>query len=250
MPEYKVLPAGDTALVVEFGEHIDRQLSTWVLALARRLNETRLNGIVETVPTYRSLIVHYDPLAVSASALTARIVELMRGLQLTEGVERHWLLPACYDPEIAPDLADVAARTSHSPAQVVELHSGTTYHVYMIGFLPGMAYLGDVPAELGLPRRTSPRLKVPAGSLAIATTMTCVYPLDTPAGWHLIGRSPVPFWERRPAIRTLLTPGDKVTFRPVSLREYEELSVKAALGTLHVEPIEEITKKENVGVAA
>ena len=90
MPEYKVLPAGDTALVVEFGEQIDRQLSTWVLALARRLNEARLNGIVETVPTYRSLIVHYDPLAVSAAVLTARIVELMRGLQLTEGVERHW----------------------------------------------------------------------------------------------------------------------------------------------------------------
>jgi KipI family sensor histidine kinase inhibitor len=250
MPEYRVLPAGDTALVVEFGDHIDRQLSTWVLALARRLNETRINGIVETVPTYRSLIVHYDPLALSASSLTARIVELMRGLRLAEGVERHWQLPACYDSEIAPDLRDVAERTGHTPEQVVDLHSSTSYHVYMIGFLPGMAYLGDVAAELGLPRRTSPRLKVPAGSLAIATTMTCVYPLDTPAGWHLIGRSPVPFWERHPVIRTLLSPGDKVTFKPVSLREYDELSVKAALGTLHVEPIEEIVKHENVGVAA
>src|SRR5271163_927602 len=129
MPEYRVLPAGDTALVVEFGEQIDRHLSTWVLALARRLNESRINGIVETVPTYRSLIVHYDPLALSASSLTARIVDLMRGLQLTEGVERHWLLPACYDHEIAPDLHDVAERTDHSPSQVVELHAGTTFHV-------------------------------------------------------------------------------------------------------------------------
>jgi inhibitor of KinA len=239
MPEYKMLPAGDTALVVEFGDHIERRLSSWVLALARRLTEARINGVVETVPTYRSLIVHFDPLVVSTAALMTRVVDLMRGLQLKQSIGRHWYLPACYDPAIAPDLDDVAGRTGLSPTQVVELHSSTTYHVYMLGFLPGMAYLGDVPAELGLPRRTTPRLHVPAGSLAIATTMTCVYPLDTPAGWHLIGRSPVPFWERRPEIKTLLAPGDRVTFSPVSLSEFEDLSAKAAAGVLHVEPVEE-----------
>jgi KipI family sensor histidine kinase inhibitor len=239
MPEYKMLPAGDTALVVEFGDHIERRLSSWVLALARRLTESRINGVVETVPTYRSLIVHFDPLVVSTASLMTRVVDLMRGLQLMQSIGRHWYLPACYDPAIAPDLDDVAGRTGLSPAQVVDLHSSTTYHVYMLGFLPGMAYLGDVPAELGLPRRTTPRLHVPAGSLAIATTMTCVYPLDTPAGWHLIGRSPVPFWERRPVIKTLLAPGDRVTFSPVSLSEFEDLSAKAAAGALHVEPVEE-----------
>jgi inhibitor of KinA len=239
MPEYKMLPAGDTALVVEFGDHIERRLSSWVLALARRLTESRINGVVETVPTYRSLIVHFDPLVVSSASLMTRVVDLMRGLQLKQSIGRHWYLPACYDPAIAPDLDDVAGRTGLSPAQVVDLHSSTTYHVYMLGFLPGMAYLGDVPAELGLPRRTTPRLHVPAGSLAIATTMTCVYPLDTPAGWHLIGRSPVPFWERRPVIKTLLAPGDRVTFSPVSLPEFEELSAKAAAGALQVEPVEE-----------
>lgn len=234
-----MLPAGDTALVVEFGDHIERRLSSWVLALARRLTEARINGVVETVPTYRSLIVHFDPLVVSTSSLMTRVVDLMRGLQLKQSIGRHWYLPACYDPAIAPDLDDVAGRTGLSPAQVVDLHSSTTYHVYMLGFLPGMAYLGDVPAELGLPRRTTPRLHVPAGSLAIATTMTCVYPLDTPAGWHLIGRSPVPFWERRPVIKTLLAPGDRVTFSPVSLPEFEELTAKAAAGVLHIEPVEE-----------
>jgi inhibitor of KinA len=239
MPEYKMLPAGDTALVVEFGDHIERRLSSWVLALAERLTEARINGVVETVPTYRSLIVHFDPLVVSTASLMTRVVDLMRGLQLKQSIGRHWYLPACYDPAIAPDLDDVAERTGLSSAQVVDLHSSTTYHVYMLGFLPGMAYLGDVPAELGLPRRTTPRLHVPAGSLAIATTMTCVYPLDTPAGWHLIGRSPVPFWERRPVIKTLLAPGDRVTFSPVSLSEFEELSAKAAAGALHIEPVEE-----------
>jgi len=245
MPEFRVLPAGDTALVVEFGDHIDRRLSTWVLALARRLNEARVNGVIETVPTYRSLTVHYDPLALSADGLGERIAELMGDLHATGETVRHWRLPACYDPLLAPDLDDVAARTGHSPAQVVELHSATPYHVYMIGFLPGLAYLGDLPAELALPRRPTPRLKVPAGSVAIATIMTSIYPIEHPGGWHLIGRSPVPLWEREPVVRTLLTPGDKVTFMPVSLREYEELMAKAAAGTLSVQPVEEV-----VGVAA
>jgi allophanate hydrolase subunit 1 len=108
-----------------------------------------------------------------------------------------------------------------------------------------MAFLGDLPTELALPRMATPRVRVPAGSLAIATSLTCVYPVDSPAGWHLIGRSPVPFFERRPIVGTLLRPGDKVTFAPVSLREYEGLLAQAAGGVLRIEPVE-----ERVGVAA
>jgi inhibitor of KinA len=239
MPDYRVLNAGDTALVVEFGESIDRQLSTWVLALARRLNEARLDGIVETVPTFRSLMVHYDPLILPTAALTARIADLMQGLNVTEEAGRLWRLPACYDPRLGLDLDDVAARTGLSAAQVIERHSAVTYHVYMLGFLPGQAYMGDVPAELTLARRETPRLKIPAGSLAIASTMTCIFPMETPCGWHLIGRSPVALWERGPGPRALLAPGDKVTFAPISLREYERLFAKAAAGTLHILPLDE-----------
>src|SRR5258707_935961 len=239
MPDYRVLNAGDTAIVVEFGESIDRRLSTWVLALARRLNEARLDGIVETVPTFRSLLVHYDPLILSTASLAARIAELMQGLQVTEQGGRLWRLPACYDPRVGLDLDDVAARTGLSPAQVIERHSAVTYHVYMLGFLPGQAYMGDVPSELTLARRESPRLKIPAGSLAIASAMTCIFPMETPCGWHLIGRSPVALWEGGPRPRALLTPGDKVSFAPVSLREYERLLAKAADGTLEIFPMDE-----------
>jgi KipI family sensor histidine kinase inhibitor len=239
MPDYRVLNAGDTAIVVEFGESIDRRLSTWVLALARRLDEVRLDGLVETVPTFRSLLVHYDPLILPTASLAARIAELMQGLQVTEQGGRLWRLPACYDPSLGLDLADVAARTGLSPAQVIERHSAVTYHVYMLGFLPGQAYMGDVPAELALARRESPRLKIPAGSLAIAGAMTCIFPLETPCGWHLIGRSPVALWERGPRPRALLAPGDQVGFAPVSLREYERLLVKAADGTLEIFPMDE-----------
>jgi KipI family sensor histidine kinase inhibitor len=235
MPEFKVLPAGDTALVVEFGEDIDRKLSTQVLALARRLNEVRLDGVIETVPTFRSLLVHYDPLILPAASLTARIAELIAGLQITEAAFRLWRLPACYDAGFAPDLGDVAARTGLSVAQVIERHSAVTYHVYMLGFLPGQAYMGDLPVELELRRRDTPRARIPAGSLAIAAGMTCIFPLETPCGWHVIGRSPIPLWRRGPP-SALLAPGDKVAFTPVSLREYETLSAKVAAGALEIVP--------------
>jgi inhibitor of KinA len=236
MPAFKVLPAGDTALVVEFGETIDRQLSGQVLALARRLNEARWHGVIETVPTFRSLMVHYDPLLLPAAALAARIGELAQGLRLAEPAARRWHLPACYDPALAPDLDDVAARSGLTRAQVVERHSAVTYHVYMLGFLPGQAYMGDLPQELMLGRRDSPRPKIPAGSLAIATGITCIFPLETPCGWHLIGRSPVALWAQHPRPAALLAPGDQVVFAPVSLREYETLAAKAAAGRLVVAP--------------
>lgn len=236
MPEYKVLPAGDTALVVEFGNRVDRELSAWVLALAKRLDEARLAGITETVPTFRSLMVHYEPLILPASALAAAIAELMRGLQVGVQAGRHWRLPSCYDPSLAPDLDHVASLCGLTPAQVIEHHSAGTYHVYMLGFLPGMAYLGDLPVELVLPRRDTPRPKIAAGSVAIATTLTCVYPLETPCGWHLIGRCPAELWQRRPHLRALLSAGDKVSFFPVSLREYETMAAQAAAGVLRITP--------------
>jgi inhibitor of KinA len=248
MPDFKVLTAGDTALVVEFGDRIDRNLSTFVLALARRLDDIRLDGVVETVPTFRSLMVHYDPLVISSAALVARIEDLMAGLRIAEFAGREWHLPVCYDASLALDLDDVAARTGLTPAQVIERHSAVTYHVYMLGFLPGLAYMGDVPTELALPRRDTPRQKVPEGSVAIATTMSIVFPRESPTGWHVIGRSPVPLWRRPPASAApnaasgagsgaLLAPGDKVVFAPVSLREFETLCARAAAGTLDIVPV-------------
>jgi KipI family sensor histidine kinase inhibitor len=236
MPEYRLLPAGDTALVVEFGDRIDRRLSAQVLALASSIKEAQIAGVIELVPTFRSLMVHYDPLVLSYPALVGRIESLLEGLRATEVTGRQWELPVCYDAEVAPDLADVAARTGLTPAQVIERHSGITYHVYMLGFLPGQAYMGDLPAELALPRRQTPRLKIPAGSLAIATTVTCIFPLETPCGWHLIGRSPVPLWDRRLGAEPLLAPGDQVKFSPISLREYDDLAGKIAAGEFRMAP--------------
>jgi inhibitor of KinA len=240
MVDYRILMAGDTAIVVEFGDNIDRGLNAIVLALARRLDECGISGLNETIPTFRSLTVFYEPLALSRTALEGHIARIMHDLTVTQGGGRRWRLPVCYDPEMAPDLDDVAARTGLTAAQVVERHSGVIYRVYMLGFLPGLAYMGDVPPELALPRLVTPRHKIPAGSLGIAMAMSLIMPRETPSGLNLIGRSPVAMWRHsdKPGIEdgTMLAPGDSVIYRPISLREYEVLAAKAAGGALDLEP--------------
>jgi inhibitor of KinA len=221
MLDYKVLSAGDTAIIVEFGQGVDLQLNCKVLSLARRLKELRLEGLIETVPTIRSLSIYYEPLSLPADVLQARIAELMQDLPSVQGSSRIWRFPVCYDPELAPDLSYVAMQSGISPAKVIELHCAVTYHVYMLGFLPGLAYLGNVPDKLALPRRENPRPRIPAGSVGIGTNMTCIYPAETPCGWHLIGRSPVRLWDQNKEQGALLAAGDKVNLWPISLAEYD-----------------------------
>jgi KipI family sensor histidine kinase inhibitor len=234
MSDYKLLVAGDTALVVEFGNRIDLQLSTKVVALARCLNELRIKGVTEIVPTIRSLIIYYEPLILTATALEEYVRAAVHDLPSAESTGRLWQLPVCYNSAVAPDLSHVAEQTGLSTNQVIERHCAVTYYVYMLGFLPGLAYLGDVPDELALRRRESPRGSIPAGSLGIAGNMTCIYPMKTPCGWHLIGRSPVQLWDLRRQMGALLAAGDQVELEPVSLREYERLLERAALGTLQI----------------
>jgi len=244
MLEYKVLPAGDTALVVEFGDRIDQRLNAAVLALAHGLDAAQVPGITETIPTFRSLMIHYEPLELTANALIAQIEEQMHNLSASPNVGYVWHLPVCYAPQLAIDLNDVARRTSLTTQQVVERHSAPIYHVYMLGFLPGQAYIGEVAAELALDRLETPRMRIPAGSLAIASTMSCVFPLETPCGWHVIGRCPIPLWDHGRAT-ALFAPGDKVRFTPVSIREFETLVTGVSEGALKLEPISEF-----VGAAA
>lgn len=232
----RLLPCGDSALTVEFGERIDRHISALVLGLADTLAAASIAGLIELVPTFRSLTIHYDPLRLPQAQLKTRLAPLLSGLEPAEGSGRLWRIPACYDPSLAPDLAEVASRTSLAPHQVAERHSAATYHVYMVGFLPGYPYMGDLPPELALPRRENPRTEVPPGSIAIATTLTAVYALQSPGGWHLIGRTPAPLWDLRRDPPVVLAAGDKVAFQPISLEEYAALSAKAAAGELRLTP--------------
>ncbi|MPZ55981.1 MAG: 5-oxoprolinase subunit PxpB [Rhizobiales bacterium] len=227
----RFIAAGDTAVVVEFGGRIDRALSARVLQLARQVRAAPPAGVIEVVPTFRSLLVHYDPLATSGK----NVVASLRALTASGGDKgrprRRWIIPACYAPELAPDLAEVAERTGLGADEVVARHARTLFHVYMIGFSPGHPYMGDLPAELALPRRNDPRLRVPAGSIAIASTLSVIHPAENPSGWHVIGATPIRLfdacWERP----SLLAPGDAVRFDPIGLPEYEAIRTAASAGT-------------------
>ncbi len=228
-PQHRILSSGDTALVVEFGDGIDRRTSERVLALGERLGRAALRGVVELMPTFRSLMVHYDPVATSRRELAAAIAPHLDGLEGAAPAGNSAEIPVCYDPAFGLDLAHVASATGLSKEAVVAMHSGETYHVYMIGFTPGYPYMGDLPPALVLPRREDPRTQVPAGSVAIATAMTAVYTLQSPGGWHILGRTPLPLWSRERGDRpALLAPGDKVRFVPVGMDEFQRLERQAA----------------------
>ena len=231
----RFLPAGDTALTVEFGDGVDRALNDSVLRLSARVRAAQLRGVVETVPTFRSLMVHYDPLATDGASLTAALENLLDENRGETQPVKLWRIPACYAASHAPDLAEVAQHTGLSAADVVRLHSGgARYHVYMIGFVPGFPYMGELPAPLVLPRRADPRVRVPAGSIAIATNMTAIYPQESPGGWHLIGATPVRLFDLRRPRPALLSPGDAVRFEPVTVREFDAIRAAVAADAYQV----------------
>jgi inhibitor of KinA len=219
----RFLSAGERSLVVEFGDRVDRALSERVLRLDAIIRSNPPLGIVETVPTFRSLAIYYDPLLTSRGDLQRAIGPLLDRGDSPRGGARLWRVPVCYEGEFAPDLAEVARLTGTTPSEVIALHSGTRFHVYMLGFLPGFPYMGDLPSPLELPRRANPRLRVPAGSISIATSLTAIYPYESPGGWHLIGATPIRLFDPEHAEPALLAPGDAVRFQPIDAAAYASI---------------------------
>jgi inhibitor of KinA len=223
----RFLSAGDRALVVEFGDRVDRALSGDVLSLDASLRSSALPGVVETVPTFRSLMVHYDPLVTSRADLERAIADRLDRPKTPRSAATLWRVPVCYEAEFAPDLTEVAHLTGLTPDDVAALHSGVRYHVYMLGFLPGFPYMGDLPPQLTLPRRADPRVRVPAGSVSIATTLTAIYPYESPGGWHLIGTTPIRLFDLERPRPALLNPGDIVKIEPIDSVSF--VSIKKAV---------------------
>lgn len=232
----RFLAAGDTALVVEFGEVVDPTVNHRVTQLAATARDAAIEGIIDLVPTFRSLMVHYDPLVTSAAALQAVLRDLLSHPSGEASAGRLWRLPVLYGGEAGPDLDEVAQSAGLSPDRVIALHSETIYDVYMMGFLPGLPYLGILAKELELPRRVEPRIRVPSGSVAIATNLTNVYPSESPGGWHILGRTPIELFDLRREVPILLAAGDRIRFEPVDEVAFRDLRAQVAAGETGVEP--------------
>jgi inhibitor of KinA len=218
--EPRFLLAGDSALVVEFGDEISEEVNRKVHALAYVLEKNPLPGIGEAVPTYRSLLIHYDPLRLpcdDVKALAADLLQKCEEISLPE--PRVIEVPVVYGGEFGLDIQFVAEHNGLSVEEVIRLHSGVSYTIYMLGFSPGFTYLGGLPEVLATPRLPTPRKLVPAGSVGIAGTQTGIYPIATPGGWRLIGRTPLKLFEPTQEPPVPLRPGDRLRFVPISEEE-------------------------------
>ena len=234
MSSPRILACGDAALTVEFGSTIDPRLNARVLALDARV-AAGVPGVVETVPTYRSLLVHYDPTATDFRTLGDALLGLSGDLPDTPAEARIWRIPVVYGGDFGIDLEDVAARHGIAPADVIAKHSAPTYRVYMIGFLPGFSYLGGLDPAIATPRRESPRTDTPAGTISIGGVQALVASIEAPSGWHLLGRTPVRnFMPGRDPV-FLLRPGDKVRFAPMDPALFAEMDRAAAAGAIIAE---------------
>ena len=229
----RLLDLGDGALTLEFGDRIDPALNARVMAARSALATLKLDGISDLVPTYRSLTVHFDPLQLDRDALGRALLQAAASPDQKSAPATRWLIPVIFGGEFGPDLAQVAQTTGRSESDVIAAVCATELRVFLIGFLPGFPYLGELPDWLHLPRRTTPRTAVPANSLAIAGPQVAVYPWQSPGGWHLLGRTPARMFDVADAERpALLAPGDSVRFRAIEHSEFDELTSDLEAGRI------------------
>jgi inhibitor of KinA len=226
-------PAGDLAVCVELGEEISVEVNTRVRALEFLIQQKALTGVVETVPTYSSLLVYYEPREIGYEALCASIAELAP--QATTGVlppARSVELPCCYDdPELGFDLTAAAERLALSADDLVRLHAGAEYLVYFIGFTPGLPYMTGMPERINIPRLDTPRTKTPPGSVGIGGIQCCIYSVESPGGFWVLGRTPLRLYDASAADPILLRAGDHVRFHMIDRAEFAAISRAVAART-------------------
>ena len=233
----RLLASGDSAITVEYSRDIDDAANQSVLALDRALARAPVDGVTEAVPTYRSLLVHYDPVRIDFATLGKRLLELAQSPAEAAAGARRWRIPVCYGGEHGIDLEDVAKALNTTPDEIVARHVAGNYRVAMIGFTPGWSYLSGLEKSLHMPRRQNPRLLTPAGTISIGGVQTGVQCLAGPSGWHLLGRTPVRTYQLHRDPTFLLEPGDYVTFSRIDAKAFAEQDRAAEAGEIVAERV-------------
>jgi len=233
MTEVRFLSAGEQGLVIEFGSTIDFGINSRVHQTAQLLKEKLTCEIIEVVPTYRSLMVYFNPLYIKRDDLIRKVEELLI-IAATEAKEQGngkvVDIPVCYGGEYGPDIAFVAQHNGLSEEEVIQIHTSIPYPVYMLGFTPGFPYLGGMSERIATPRLEKPRTRIPAGSVGIAGSQTGLYPIESPGGWQLIGRTPVKAFNLDSAKPFLFEAGDYLRFVAISPEEYEQIQAEVGAG--------------------
>lgn len=231
----RYIPAGDKGLLVEYGSVISRKINKKIRALSLAIESAGMEGISEYVPTYRSVLIYYDPLIWTFDGLVSRLRALEAELDAINLPQpRLYELPVAYGGEYGPDLPFVCQNAGLTPKEVITIHSGSDYLIYMLGFTPGFPYLGEMDERLAAPRLESPRVRIPAGSVGIAGPQTGIYPVESPGGWRLIGRTPARLFDPQRKEPVLLNAGDYVRFIPIEHEEFLRIAREVEEGTYQV----------------
>ncbi len=245
----RFLPGGDSALFIELGDTIDPELNRRIRRLHLAIQEATPPGLVETVPAYRSLLVCYEPREVSPQQLRASLELLIDKTEAGEfPAPKVTEVPTVYGGEYGPDLEFVAEHNGLSPEDVVRLHAGKAYLIYVLGFIPGFAYLGGLSPRIATPRLATPRARIPAGSVGIAGNQTGIYPAESPGGWRLIGRTPVELFHPEKEPPALLQMGDYVEFVPITAQEFSRIREEVEQGTYRPKETPLIREDDSGGI--
>ena len=226
--KFNIHQISETSVLIEFGNEINSETNKKIRILCEYLENNPFHGLVEYIPYFTSVSIIYDPLKINPfEKVREKLESILSSLDFSSEYEEHIVeIPVCYGNEYGPDIEYVAEVNNISVNEVIDIHSKGKYLVYMIGFAPGFPYLGGMSEKIATPRRKTPRTAVPKGSVGIAGMQTGVYPLETPGGWQLIGRTPIKLFDAESKEKTLLKCGDIIKFYPISCEEYLKLKEK------------------------
>lgn len=232
MDKVRILTAGDSSVLIEFGKEISPQINARITALVRLMKEQHIEGVVDMIPSFCALLINYDPRVVSYGKMKARLEKLLKlDLETKEAAARIFEIPVCYGGEFGPDLNAIAQHAGLTPKAVIDIHSASDYLIYMLGFLPGFSYLGGLDERIHTPRLANPRIRINAGSVGIGGSQTGIYPLDSPGGWQLLGMTPVKTYDPARAVPILFEAGDYIRFVPVDEEHYRQIRTQVEAGT-------------------
>ena len=231
MKRAKIKTVGDSSILIEMTQEISPEINGKITSLMRMIKAQKVEGIVDMIPSFCALLINYDPRVLSYKEITKRITKLMNlEMRVIQSEKTIYEIPVCYGGEFGKDLPFIAANAGISEEEVIRIHSGRDYLIYMLGFMPGFPYLGGLDEKIHTPRLENPRLKIQAGSVGIGGAQTGIYPMDSPGGWQLLGQTPVPTYNPQTE-QILFEAGNYIRFKPITAKEYEEIRLAVAEGS-------------------